>query len=89
MYCNCFLFQSPTIHLLLPPQRGPCRHGAQCPFAQSHVPFGFAEPSESYIFVGRKSMIEPGLTTLQVVTASELLSLRSPGVIQRPYTYAS
>ncbi|KAG8075453.1 hypothetical protein GUJ93_ZPchr0006g44827 [Zizania palustris] len=37
-------------------------------------PFGFAEPSESYTFVGHRSMIGADITTLQIVTASELLS---------------
>jgi hypothetical protein len=66
------------MHLLLPPQEGPCRHGIQCLFAQCHDPFGFAEPCESYVFVGHRSMIEPCLTTLQLVGASELPSLSLP-----------
>lgn len=64
---------------------GPCRHGAQCLFAQSHDPIGFAEPSESYSFVGHKSIIELG--TLCIVTVSESHALSS-GVIQKLYTYA-
>lgn len=71
---------------------GPRRHGAQCHFAQSHDPVGFAEHSESYIFVGRRSIIEPG--TLHLVTVNDLLThihiqTLSPGVIQKPYTYTS
>jgi hypothetical protein len=35
-----------------PTERVPVEMAAQCPFAQCHDPFGFAEPSESYVFVG-------------------------------------
>ncbi|XP_025812839.1 uncharacterized protein LOC112890177 isoform X1 [Panicum hallii] len=41
--------------------------GAADPFVTSGPT---REPSESYVFVGRKSMIEPRLTTLQLVTAN-------------------
>jgi hypothetical protein len=37
---------------------GPRRYGAQCIFAQSHALVGFAEPSESYIFVAIMSIID-------------------------------
>jgi len=74
LYCNVYYTY---IHLTWSPHphkhthEGPCRHGAQCLFAQSHDPIGFAEPSESYIFVWDKSIIELG--ALHLVTVNELL----------------
>ncbi|KAL6628908.1 hypothetical protein ACP70R_028673 [Stipagrostis hirtigluma subsp. patula] len=52
---------------------------AQCLLAQSHDPVGFAEPSESYIFVGYMSIIELG--TLHLVTTLDPMSQDNPCIL--------
>jgi len=80
-----------TSHMIPPPSHahgGPCSMEHSVFLHKAMIPIGFAEPSESYIFVRHKSIIE--LSTLRLVTVSELLSHSlSLGVIQKLYTYAS
>lgn len=76
-------------------REGPCRDGSTLSFCLMPWSFGFAEPSESYVFVGKLldtslwlRLAVPPYNLWQRVSYSFSLSL-SLGVIQRPDTYAA